>query len=392
MAVATITLARGQANVPVEMQQDGFAAQVPLRFIGSRQGRPTDPFSLAFEIILKSDSSVLVAREDVNIAQFFPNGDKLSMGRYVARFVVGDTWTAATHIINWFVKFTATDNERTVPIEFDVVDEFAGGTEGAAHPLSLGLYATEDEIRAEGFLAEQAEPDRIARLIKLASRKIERVTRRWFEPRFVSFFVDGSGHRRLGLPAPLIEIYELRVISRDNVVIATGSDIIDLDALAIFNRHISQGMMDPDDREDPRLEFATISGSLITGYSRFPRGRQNLQVTGVFGYTDPDPTCRHGVTPPEIKDVCMKMVVRNLPQYEEFEDREDRQQRARLTGEKQGKHGYTLSKNPNLDIAGVTGDPEIDDVLMQFRSPMHVGSAGGVTWESLSLRRPVGLI
>ena len=50
----------------------------------------------------------------------------------------------------------------------------------------------------------------------------------------------------------------------------------------------------PDDREDPKIVLRWVDESSkrlalgVSGMLTFPKGTQNIQVTGVFGYTDYD--------------------------------------------------------------------------------------------------------
>ena len=73
----TPTLAQGQNNIPAGILQDGQAPAIPIQIILHAQGRPVDATALAYEIVETVGPTVIVARTDMDIANFFPDGDKL---------------------------------------------------------------------------------------------------------------------------------------------------------------------------------------------------------------------------------------------------------------------------------------------------------------------------
>ena len=150
----------------------------------------------------------------------------------------------------------------------------------------------------------------------------------------------------------------------------------------IYNRHLTQGLLLPDDRDDPKLEFFHGSdlggvrfepaGALGLASLVWPRGQQNVMVRGVFGYTEPDgsPT---GSTPTLIRQVTKLLVMRDLPRLTDLDRREDAQRRWRLTSERTRDQAYTLEA---LKLQGAfTGDPEIDNILVAFVRPADLGAA-----------------
>jgi hypothetical protein len=62
-----------------------------------------------------------------------------------------------------------------------------------------------------------------------------------------------------------------------------------------------------------------------------------------------------------------------IPLLSEIDKREDAQRRYRLIQEKTRDQSYTLDK---LQLHGaLTGDPEIDAILIQFKRPADLGAA-----------------
>ena len=233
------------------------------------------------------------------------------------------------------------------------------------------MYATVADLRAEGVTEVAASDSRIESLIALAGSYIERITGRFFEPREMELTVDGMGGRVLPLGHPIIAVDAVLI---DSSPFSTADTPIDPSLYRVYNRHLTQGMVLPDDRDNPKLEFVgggeLAAAGLDTGLV-WPRGQQNVLVRGVFGYTDPDNTER-GRTPELIRHVAKLLVIRELPKLTDPDRREDAQRRWRLTSERTRDQAYTLDA---LRLHGAfTGDPEIDNVLVAFVRPPDLGA------------------
>lgn len=232
------------------------------------------------------------------------------------------------------------------------------------------MYATIADLRAEGVTEAAATNARIESLIALAGSYIERMTGRFFEPRPQTLRVDGTGGRVLPLGHPIISVDAVLV---DSSPFSPGDLPIDPGFYRVYNRHLTQGLLLPDDRDHPRIEL--VGGDEpFPGLGRlaWPRGQQNVEVRGVFGYTEPDgsPT---GRTPELIRHVTKLLVLRELPLLTDTDRREDAQRRWRLTSERTRDQAYTLDA---LRLTGAfTGDPEIDNVLFAFVRPADFGAA-----------------
>lgn len=240
------------------------------------------------------------------------------------------------------------------------------------------MYASVDDLRAEGVTDAVATDARLGALIGLASRYIERVTGRFFEPRGLTLTVDGSGGRTLRLGQPILRVDGVFIESSP---FAPADLPVDPSVYRVYNRHLTQGLLLPDDRDDPKLEF--VHGGDLLGV-RFeppglslsslvwPRGQQNITVRGLFGYTEPDGT-PSGRTPELIRHVTKLLVLRELAPLADVDRREDAQRRWRITSERTRDQAYTLEA---LRLTGAfTGDPEIDNVLVAFVRPPDLGAA-----------------
>ena len=292
-----------------------------------------------------------------------PTGPKIGTGHYAASWTVPTLQPFGTYTITWFFKLTTTSPEVSFAEEFEVQAVVAGsGFDG---------YATVQDFRDEGFTDPPVSDARLQALITMMSQRIDSLTGQWFEPRSGTMTIDGRDSRALRFPVPICNITEVRI----------DTTVVDASSYRVYNRHLS-GTLFPDDRSDPRIVFFEAAQNLpITLWSSaaFPAGFQNIEVDGVFGYTDGPGI--PGTTPLLIKLALMLMVRKQIPLISNSEDRtaelivgkimreETRDQRAELNPklmEKDGTFGYQL-----------TGDSEIDSILIQFMAPISIGDTGG---------------
>jgi hypothetical protein len=354
-----------------------------LELFTPRRGVLADAAQVGFQVFdisddAKRDNPVQVfpeatnTRAAVNTIEPWPAGDKLGTGHVVARWTPGDTEPLGLHELRWFVQAIAGAPEQVLRVEFDVL--------GAGVGSQRSVYALVSDLRAEGVTTADASDARLARLLRLATQYVERMTGRFFEPRAMRLALDGSGGRIQLLGHPIIGVREVKLLVAYPVEI--GELPVDPSFFKVYARHLTQGLLDPDDRENPRLEFfhesdllgvqSTPAASLGLGSLVWLRGTQNVLVDGLFGYTEPDGSpC--GITPELIRHVTKLLVLREIPAMVDFSGREDRQQRWRIVAERTRDQGYNLDP---LRVAGAfTGDPAIDAILVAFQRAPQLGSA-----------------
>jgi len=290
-------------------------------------------------------------RAAVNVSELCPIGDKLSTGHFVARWTPPLDEPIGTHEMRWFFKLTASSPEQTFKEEFEVLPEVVA--------QAFRGYCFVSDLRAEGVSETQASDDRLISLIDLASRYIDEVTGRFFEAREMTLDLDGRGSAVLQLGVPIIAISDLSLLGD------AGETEIDTGDCRVYNRHLTQRLTSPDDRENPKI-------ALVGGGRVFPEGHQNVRLEGLFGYTEHDGSPA-GRTPRLIREVCKKLVIREMPLLGDAGGRDDAQRRSRLISEKTRDQSYRLA-NPKTTGA-MTGDTEIDTVLAMFTRPMEVGAA-----------------
>ncbi len=212
------------------------------------------------------------------------------------------------------------------------------------------MYATVVDLRAEGVTEAQASDDRLLALIDEAGRLIDRVTGWFFEPRSMTFILDGRGAPSIEPPAPSIRLDRLAI---------GGSDVsLDPDDLLVVGAPIQPGF------DGPRL-------TLRHG-RRFPRGRGNVEAEGLWGYTEDDGS-PNGRTPLEIRRACMLLVLRALPPLGDADAVGDARNRWRIIEERTRDQSYRLDRV--AQPGPFTGDPEIDGILARYRRPAGMGAA-----------------
>lgn len=338
----------------------------------ARAGLLVDPATLAFVINDISDDTKRLAPVEVLSANVDLDDDRIGagLGHFAAAWTVDGAEALGAHEILW----TATFDDGAMMTwrrEFDVL--LAVGSAGAPG------YALVSDFRAEGVVAsgplgvsDAKLLDRIARW----SAWIDRTLGRWFEPRARKIHLDGTGKRRLGLGHPIIAIGG--VATRD------VGPIDNLDSLQVYNRHLADGLLDPDDRDAPAIEWINGFGGLVgpmLGWSgEFPQlwahGQGNIEVDGVFGYTDPDGS-PEGATPEDIRRATQLLVMRDLAKLTDVSGREDARDRQRITSERTREQSYTLGARGDRASSAVgsayfSGDPQIDDLLERFAKPIRV--------------------
>lgn len=296
-------------------------------------------------------------------------------GHYAAAWTVSPTSAEkGRYQIRWYVTDTDGGPERVDVRAFDVIPA-AAAVSGAGT-----AYALVSDLREEGVGAEVSDA-RILTALALGARYIERVTRRVFRPVYKDAVFDGNGGRALLFGEPIIALAGVFLGQPPHTAVERS-------AFRVYNRHLSAQMHDPDDRDDPKIEFAHFSdlllgrrGAALVGSPLFgvpwrdhyfPKAVQNVTVRGVWGYTEHDGSST-GATPALIVQAQKLLALRELPTMGcGADEREDRRSRHRLTSERTRDQSYT--KKADVDTP-FTGDREIDDVLTMFMAPMGLGSA-----------------
>lgn len=375
----------------IERGQTSNCANPVLDVFFRKSGNLIDVESLEFQIFERATAPPTLiqtfpasGRATVNLTDC-PTGDRLGTGRYVAEWTVPGGEPTGIHVIRWFFQETLASPEQQFEQEFSVFDV-------GVSPVADG-YCTVADLRAAGVpdvpaFGGVSDAD-LQVLIARASVLVDRYTGRFFEPRSLVIRIDGTGRNGLLLGDPIISIASITLISED---IQPSAQPIDLTDVRIYNRHLTQRLTNPDDRENPRIEFMDFDrrhdhpGGFHNGSSahflfhphRWPDGTQNVEIDGVFGYTDFSASDANGITPDPIRQVTCLLVLRMIPAaYSDPDKRADVLGAWRVTEWKTRDQTIKLADPSKLGSRGVgafTGDPEIDSILALYSRPPMFGA------------------
>lgn len=301
-----------------------------------------------------------------------PDGHRLGVGHYYAPWTVPLSEEVGDHKIEWRFKQTILSTYELSTEEFYV--------EEGASPSST-TYVSIAEIRAEGFDEEYVSDARIEMVSLLVTKYIDKMTGRWFGPRTFDannpMVVDGRGSQILHLDIPIIRLDAISIRS-DGFFDATPTTI-GMETVRAYNRHIS-GMVTPDDRENPRITFiptrlhigSSATGNFWPAPLVFPKGRLNVLLQGVFGYTDPNGT-EFGEIPKLIRLAALRLAILDLLQESKLCERLNVRTKFRYITDREGSQSVTLQA---LWLKGAfTGNSDIDNILMTYKRPPAIGIA-----------------
>lgn len=243
----------------------------------------------------------------------------------------------------------------------------------------MANYITLADVRAAGLDSATADDAAVNAAIPLWQQILERACRQWFEPRTITAKLDGNNTNTLHLPIPVISVSSLKI--NDSTT-----------ALATSEYRVYNGRAAPnDDRANPRIALVAggprdiFTAPLSTGRLRFAFGRQNQEVVGSFGFTEPD-----GSVPFAIKRALTKLVIEKLtvPVYTPAGSSPPaaptsfagvvimEQTDGHMMQYAQPKGGSTRD-----GLSGITDDPEILKIITMYRAPRGIASPADNTWD-----------
>lgn len=260
----------------------------------------------------------------------------------------------------------------------------------------MAEYATVEQLRDEGVSVELSDA-RLTLLLKRAALQIENWTGRWFYPKHTTFLLDGTGSDQLQVGPPIILIESVRWLEPDTTYLTATNELVDLRSIRVYNRHLTQGLLDPDDRKNPKLQYVSSwSGERhaprIFPSGWWPEGVQNIEVKGLFGWTEPDDGATLwtdgvtpiGTTPAAITLATLMLAVRDTLPLGDLEGRNEAALANRLqslrTRDQSISWGYQQSTSAsigdsNAGGAGIAGNSLIKSLLQPY---VRMGALGAV--------------
>lgn len=349
--------------MPGIVKGDSSSCAKPLLpFFYQESGLLKDVYSLRFSVFrIGSTTSLLDVTS--NLDDCDSGGDKKDTGYYVAPL---DTQALSldtgSYEIVWYYKPVSTSTELTVSYFFEVLDPKYFRVSSAYE----GYVASNNDSLEPWDLYKRQQA------ILNASREIEKITGRIFFPRYMTIKHSvRPKSTQVWLDQPIIAIQSVVLETANYVSGVVDQFDLDLGTLKVFNRHLSF-LLSPDDRDDPKLAFAYTEDNDFSPVI-FPRGVQDVLITGVFGYTDPDGG-PFGVVPSQISEATIYLAYRSLSDplgADPF-----LQYPGRVRSAKTRDQSISFDTSYSAGATSETGDERIDRMLLKYHRPPHVGVAG----------------
>jgi hypothetical protein len=206
------------------------------------------------------------------------------------------------------------------------------------------VYATVDELLDLGLAPPGATDDRLRRALSDATALIDAVTGQFFEPRVLSVALRGRGAPTLWTPVPLMRL--------DAIWVDGAASSLTADDLEIVGAPVIRGL------DGPRV---TRIGAV------FPVA--SIRIDGLWGYTEPDSSLL-GATPRPVRHAALLLAARVflVPTDQEGRDR------ARIVEERTRDQAIRFAE-PTASSASLTGDAEVDRLLLPYLRQPGVGAA-----------------
>jgi len=305
----------------------------------------------------------------------FTAAHKLGTGRYVVPTGATSSWNYGTHRATCTYKMENGGPDFIQVIDFEVLDA-ADWASGASY---VGYLSTRRAWQ-DSFAASTVAVATLHRQIAEVSRRIEAWTGRWFEPRYLKVKKTGKSDPVLILNQPVIALEDIYAVWQTT----TGTDTYKYEQYLykVYNRHLD-GFMEEDDRVFPKIELTDVDGSVVeVSDFAWPYGNQNIELRGVFGWTDPefDPNNSQvlvGQTPLDIGRACGVLVARmnedpTMTSTMTWSPSSVRSIRTRDQSITFGGSGGGSSSSSG-GSSEPSGDALVDAILIKYCTPMAVG-------------------
>lgn len=253
--------------------------------------------------------------------------------------------------------------ESVASYRFEVLDpkHFRAGA------LYDGYLGSDDPELSEWTVEERQKA------IQIVSKNVERLTGRHFFPKYMLYKVTvRPDSPQVWLDQPIIGIFRLVMEVPAWYSSRPTEYRVDVTTVRIFNRHL-QGLLSPDDRDDPLISLvgSIVDDEMMT-LSKFPWGVKNLVCHGAFGYTEPDGS-PFGRVPLQLQQVVKTLAWRYL--QDPLGQDQFIHTPGRVASAKTRDQAISFNTRSAYDWS-MTGDPRLDNILLTFCRPPHVGVAG----------------
>jgi uncharacterized membrane protein YgcG len=314
----------------------------------------------------------------VAAAAIVPATQKVGTGRYA--ILTGNTtaWSIGTYRAVCTYVMTAGGPTYTQVIEFEILSatDWPDGSDYSGYLSTRRAYQ-------DSYAASTVARETLHRHIDEQSKRIDMMTGRIFSPRYLRMKVGGQEASKLLLNLPVIAIEDIYAVWQTT----TGQDSYKFEQYLykVYNRHLDGYATEQDDRYLPFIELTDVDGTVVKANDNWawPYGNQNIEVRGVFGYTDPvfDPNNGQvliGNTPAGIVRATGALVTRaiadpTLSNAYTWASGSARSWRTRDQSLTLGG-GSGGSSGGGGNAAELTGDALIDSLLLRYCRPAAFGA------------------
>lgn len=324
------------------------------------QGFLTDVFAASYQIWNTDFSSLIFpgsGRQTLAVAGV----DRAGQGRYNA------TWNSSAQTVGRFwVRWFLTPSNGDAEISFDQEIELVNTAYRGPH------YCSVQDLRDEGLPVSIDDIKAQAKIV-VASKYVEFFTGRSFGAGYKVIELDGAGSRAVLLDDPIVAIEKV-VITFDSIFNSTSQET-EQDSLKIYNRHLTERLNSPDDRNSPKIEFIhgdeawgrDVGSTIFMDRVIWPTGVRNIQLTGLFGYTEADASYT-GQVPDLVREAAKMLVFENLTKM----SLGGSNPRGPITKER--TRDQEVDYTP-LRVTAMTANRSIDVLLAGFKRAPIFGSA-----------------
>lgn len=279
-------------------------------------------------------------------------------------------------------EYVDSDGQDSYVAWYTFYNDGTDAESGFGPPFPYGMtdrwYVNIQDIRDEGIDSTALSDTRAVKLIRQAQSLIDDATGRHFLPEEKTLKIDSEDMSMLVLPEPIIRVDSLALEE-----LVPGGDPVetpyDIRALRIYNRHLTQRLLRPDDREFPKIMITPefIPSYRWTGY--FPKVRQQFKIDGMFGYTELRPEDATGETtdgsqipinwgrcPPMLQDVMLRLISKWVSPHGEPDLRGSDEMVARAKSWKTETQAITFHDPDKMRVPVITGDFEVDKTLYRY--------------------------
>lgn len=348
--------------------QPQYVTDTPTSFVIDGAGRLVDPHSLQYVIYDTSTDAKRAAPVQVFPVSGKAEAERISLGYFRAPYEPNSSEAKGRRLVRWFCTYQENGTPRSWATPWEVLEQ---GRVEQPNPL----YALVSDLRAEGITPQRLPDVRAQDLLNRVTTIIADVTGRIFAPMPKIIQINGRGRKAIQLGEEIIAVEYVHLVPQGTGEITTGvdglivdgvvdgvGDPVDLDSLLIYSRHLSQRLIRPDDRNNPRIELQR---------GCFPRGRQNVMVSGVFGYTEYDGSPM-GRTPDAIRRATIMLLSNEVSP---LAGRESANQALRVTMEKTRDQTVMYAQPRAAGVGLSTGDLDVDMILSNYLRPPSMGAA-----------------